>query len=224
MSELLAVEEIGPRQTLQYGSARHQADTAVVGMWLFLASEVLFFGGLFLAFFWLHHMHPAGYALAARHANLLIGAVNTALLVSSSMVFTLGLVAHEDRRTGRLVLACAVTALLGLAFLGLKGVEWWQDFDEGLWPGRGFALEGEDAQGARLFFCLYFVATGVHALHMLVGVALVGRLGLRARRGVLGPDGGAWIAPAEVVGLYWSFVDMVWVVLFPILYVLGRTL
>ena len=223
MSELLAIEEIGPHQTLQYGSARHQAETAIVGMWLFLASEVLFFGGLLLAFFWVHHMHPAGFALAAGHANLLIGAVNTALLVSSSMVFTLGLVAHESGRTGRLVLACAATAVLGLGFIGLKGLEWGQDFAEGLWPGRGFALEGADAQGARLFFCLYFVATAVHALHMLVGIALVGRLGVRARRGVLGPDRTPWTAPVEVVGLYWSFVDIVWVVLFSVIYVLGRT-
>ncbi len=227
MSDLVEIEELAPHQTLQYASAERQADTAVAGMWLFLASEVLFFGALFLAFFWVHHSHPAGYALAARHANLLIGAINTALLASSSMIFALGMVAHEHGRTDRLVLACAATAAIGLLFVALKGLEWSQDLDEHLWPGRGFALDGTDAQGARLFYCLYFIGTAVHAVHMLVGVVLVGRLGWRARRGWLrsaGPSSTTpWTTPVEVVGLYWSFVDMVWMVLFPLLYVLGRT-
>jgi len=226
MSEALQVEHLDTHQTLQYQTPQHQADTALAGMWLFLATEVLFFGALFLGFLWVHHSHPAGYALGAKHADLLIGSVNTVVLVSSSLVFTLGLAAHRAGHTRMLLQCCAVTAGLGLAFLALKGIEWTDDFHQRLFPGANFALTGFDAQGARLFYVLYFVGTGLHGLHMLAGLGLVGVLMLRARSGALAPPrlGAApWSTPVEVTGLYWSFVDMVWLVLYPLIYVIGRT-
>ncbi len=195
-------------------------------MWLFLATEVLFFGALFLGFAWVHHSHPAGYALGAEHSDLLIGSINTAVLVSSSFAFTLGLAAHREGRTNLLIVFCAATAALGLAFLVLKGIEWADDFDQNLFPGSNFALTGFDAQGARLFYVLYFVGTALHGVHMLVGLGLVGLLMYRAHRGDLAPrraGGGPWMTPVEVTGLYWSFVDMVWLVLYPLIYVIGRT-
>jgi cytochrome c oxidase subunit 3 len=202
---------------LQYETARHQADTALVGMWLFLASEVLFFGALFLTFAVCRLQHPLGFALAARHTNLAIGAVNTALLVTSSAVYA-GLVLLAERRRAVLP-ALAVTAALGLAFLVLKGFEWRDDFAQHLFPGAGFGLAGQDAGGAQLFYAFYFVATGIHGLHMLGGLALLGWLAWRGRGGAFQAG---WTTPVEVVGLYWSFVDLVWLILFPLIYLLGR--
>ncbi|CAH2600594.1 Cytochrome c oxidase polypeptide III [Rhodovastum atsumiense] len=212
-------ERLGPHHQFQFESPAHQADTAIAGMWLFLATEALFFGGLFLAFIFCRHQHPAGFDLAARHTKLWIGAVNTALLLTSSAVMAAAPVLAGHGRGRQVRWICAVTAAFGIAFLALKGVEWKGDFDEHLWPGPDFALAREAGGGAALFFAFYFVATGLHGLHMLIGLGLLTWLGLRARAGAL--DGGHAV-PAEVVGLYWSFVDMIWVVLFPLIYLLGR--
>jgi cytochrome c oxidase subunit 3 len=217
MSERLVSEQLAPHRQFQFESPGHQAGTAIAGMWLFLATEMLFFGGLFLVFVFCRHQNPAGFDLAGQHTKLWIGALNTALLVTSSAVFSVAPVLAEQGRARRVPLVCAATAVLGLAFLALKGLEWRDDFAEHLWPGAGFALAGH--AGAALFFCCYFVATGLHAVHMLAGLFLLAWLAWRARAGAL--DGG-WAPPAEVVGLYWSFVDLVWLVLFPLLYLLGR--
>jgi cytochrome c oxidase subunit 3 len=213
------MSDLAGHRTLQYETAAHQADTALVGMWLFLATEVLFFGGLFLTFLVCRHQHPGGFALAARHTELVIGAVNTALLFTSSAACNAGLLLIRRGSRRGLLVALAVTAALGVAFLALKGLEWHDDFGRHLFPGPGFGLSGADAGGAQLFFAFYFIATGIHGVHLLVGLGLLGWLAVRARAGAF--DRG-WMTPVEVVGLYWSFVDMVWLVLFPLIYLLGR--
>ena len=213
------MHEIGAHHTFQYATPEAQSVAAQDGMWLFLATEVLFFGGLFLVFLVSRHQQPRGFALAAEHANLLIGGINTGILVTSSFALTTGLLMTLAGRPRLLFPACLATACLGVAFLVLKGIEWKLDFDEHLFPGPGFGLTGPDAGGAQLFYAFYFVATALHGVHMLVGVFFVGRLGLQARAGRF-DDG--WATPAEVVGLYWSFVDMVWLVLFPLIYLVGR--
>ncbi|MBV9735539.1 MAG: cytochrome c oxidase subunit 3 [Acidisphaera sp.] len=203
----------------QYDSAAHQEATALDGMWLFLATEVLFFGALFLTWLVSRHFHPQGFAEAARHTELLIGSINTAVLVTSSFVFSCGLGFIERGDARSMIRACFVTALLGLAFITLKGVEWTKDFSDHLVPGPGFAIAGADSGGAQIFFCFYFVATVLHAVHMLVGLGLIAWLVQRARRGAFSA---ASHAPVEVVGLYWSFVDVVWLVLYPLIYLVGR--
>ena len=213
------MSDLASHRTLQDQTAEHQADTAVVGMWLFLATEVLFFGGLFLAFLVCRHQHPQGFALAGRNTELSFGAVNTVLLVSSSTAYTAGALLIRDGSRRGLMVALAVTAALGATFLVLKGFEWSDDFDKHLFPGPGFGLTGADAGGAQLFFVFYFVATGLHGVHMLVGLGLLAWLAMRARSGAF--DRG-WTTPVEVVGLYWSFVDVVWLILFPLIYLLGR--
>ncbi len=213
------MSDFAAHRTLQYGSAEHQASTAISGMWLFLGTELLFFGGLFFVFMVCRYQHPAGFALGARHTELTIGAINTVLLVSSSAVYAAGILAAEAGRRRLLLLALAVTAALGIAFLALKGLEWRDDLHKHLFPGRGFGLSDEHAGGAQLFFTFYFVGTALHGLHMLGGLGLVAYIAWRARRGAF--DHG-WTTPVEVVGLYWSFVDCVWLVLFPLIYLLGR--
>lgn len=203
----------------QYEDLEHQSDTALDGMWLFLAQEVLFFGALFFAWMLNRHFHPLGYQRAAEQTDLLIGSINTVLLITSSAVYTagIGFIRLDDRR--RLLQCCVVTALLGLAFLGLKGLEWHEDLDKHMSPGRYFGLNGADAGGAQLFWVFYWVATVLHAIHMLVGVALLAWLVPRIRNGTYSA---AWHTPVEVIGLYWSFVDVVWLILYPLIYLVGR--
>lgn len=200
----------------QYANMRHQADAALSGMWLFLTTEVLFFGALFLLYMIYRHFHSAGFANASDHARLLIGTINTVLLVTSSAVFSVGSGRIDNRGLYR---ACLVTFALGAAFLLLKGYEWKLDFDDHLFPGPHFAISGQDPAGAQLFWCFYFVATGLHGLHMIVGLGLVGWIAWGARRSRYSA---LYRAPVEVIGLYWSFVDMVWLCLFPMIYLVHR--
>ena len=202
-----------------YDSPVHRDETAIAGMWLFLASEILLFGGLFLIFVIYSHTHAAGWALGVRHTDLVIGSVNTVLLLTSSMVFTLGVGAARRENARGTVLAGMAACVLGTAFLCLKGWEWRTELGEHLFPGPGFSLTGPQAGGAQLFYSFYFLSTGLHGLHMMVGIGLIAWVCLRVyRRG----DAPFPSMPVEVVGLYWSFVDLVWMLLFPVLYLIGR--
>jgi cytochrome c oxidase subunit 3 len=203
----------------QYSDAGHQAETAMSGMWLFLAQEVLFFGALIFVWSYCCYQHPAGFRLATQHANLLIGSINTAVLLTSSFTFTAGLLAIEQGETRRLIQACWSTAALGATFLILKGIEWYKDYDDGLIPGAHFSLTGPDSGGAQIFYAFYYVATVLHALHMIIGIGLVLWIAWRARRGDFSRE---WSTPVEVVGLYWSFVDVVWLTLYPLIYLVAR--
>jgi cytochrome c oxidase subunit 3 len=213
-------EEIAPHVFFQYGDAEHQADTAVCGMWLFLASEVLFFGGLLVVWMFCRHWQMAGFDAGARETVLWIGTLNLLVLVTSSLIYSSGLAFIEVGDVRRLMQCCLATVGLGLVFLLLKFYEWHIDISEHLFPAGPFKLTGAEAGGARLFWSLYFVATALHAAHMIVGVGLVAWVALKARRGDFS-DG--WYTPVEVVGLYWSFVDIVWIVLYPVIYLVGRT-
>lgn len=213
-------EEVAPHTHFQYADADHQAETALSGMWLFLASEVLFFGGLIVAWMFCRHWQQGGFDAGAKETVLWIGTLNLGLLVTSSFVYSTGLAFAEEANTRRLVQCCVVAMAIGTLFLLLKFYEWHIDISENLFPAGPFKITGPDAGGARMFWSFYFVATALHALHMIVGVFLVGWIAIEARRGAFA-DG--WRTPLEIVGLYWSFVDIVWIVLYPIIYLVGRT-
>lgn len=204
----------------QYSSARHQAETAISGMWLFLATEVLFFGALFLTWIYSRHGNQAGFDAGAQQTELAIGTINTLILIASSFVYSAGIVFIEAGSSRKLIQCCAIAWLLGFAFLILKfGIEWRDDFSKHLFPGSGFALQGPLSGGAQIFFVFYFLGTALHGLHMVGGLVLVGWIILRARRGEFSS---AFYTPVIVVGLYWSFVDMVWIMLYPLIYLVGR--
>lgn len=203
---------------MQYASLRDQSETAIAGMWLFLATEILFFGALLFAYMVYRMWYPAGFAEAVRHANLLIGSINTVILMTSSFTFTAGLIHAQAGDTRRLVRACVLTMALGLVFMGLKAVEYAQDFREHLVPGAGFALAGH--KGAEIFYVFYYVATGLHLVHLTIGIGLVLYILRRARRSDFSAS---YHTPVEIVGLYWSFVDIVWLFLFPLIYLVGRS-
>lgn len=184
------------------------------GMWAFIASEVLFFGAVFLAYGFVCALHPAAFAAAAHETNLWFGAANTAILITSSLTMVM---AHRAadldlRRSATLLLA--LTALLGLVFLILKGFEYREDIHEHLVPGQDFKLHDPAAQ---IFFSFYWGITGIHALHLSIGIALVTRLAW-----LCGRSGLSTRSPQiEVTSLYWGFVDMVWIVVFPLIYLGG---
>ena len=203
----------------QYHDAAYQADTALSGMWLFLASEVLFFGGLFLTWCVYRHQHPAGFAAATRDTQFAIGTINTVVLVTSSFSYACAVAyaRHGDNR--RILQASLVTAGLGALFLALKVLEWSVDIGAGDLPGAGFKMTGADAGGAELFWVFYYTSTGLHGVHLTVGFALVTWIAWQARHRRFSKD---YATPVEVVGLYWSFVDMVWMVLYPLIYLAGR--
>jgi cytochrome c oxidase subunit III len=165
------------------------------------------------------HWQPAGFDAGARETVLWIGTVNLFLLITSSFVYSSGLAFMEAGDAKRLIQSCAATMAIGTMFLLLKFYEWRIDISEHLFPAGPFKISGADAGGARMFWSFYFVATALHAMHMIVGVGLVGWIALQARRGAFA---GGWLTPVEVVGLYWSFVDIVWIVLYPIIYLVGR--
>jgi len=203
----------------QFVSARHRDETAELGMWVFIASEVLLFGGLILGYFVYRHGYPAAFAAASRHTDIVIGTANTAILLTSSLLVACAVdaISAETRKLVVVLLAGAV--LLGLAFIVLKGIEYSDEYREHLVPGIDFSFDATHADGAQLFFVFYFVATAIHALHMLVGIALLAALaGLISRS-----PSARHRAALHSAALYWHFVDAVWIFLFALIYLPGRS-
>ena len=203
----------------QFASLRQQAEVTTLGMWAFLATEILFFGGLLLAYAVLRKAYPLGFAAAGRETKIVIGTTNTIILLTSSATMAWAVHAAQAGRRRLASLLLALTAAFGLAFIGLKGVEYFQEYREQLVPGINFSFAGEHAHAAELFFFLYFIATGVHALHLTIGIAVVAIMSVRARRGAFSSE---YYTPVEVTGLYWHFVDLVWIFLYPLIYLNGR--
>jgi cytochrome c oxidase subunit 3 len=208
-----------PAPTFQYATLAQQHDAARLGMWTFLATEVLFFGGTLLAYAVYRYGYPAAFAEAARHTHIAIGTANTAILLTSSF-FVAWAVEAAKQGFGRFAaLLLWGAAAIGVGFLVLKGYEYRSEFSEGLFPNESFAITGSMAGGARLFFIFYFIVTGLHALHVGIGIVVLAVIGERARAGAYSA---AYHAPLTVAGLYWHFVDMVWIVLFALIYLPGR--
>jgi cytochrome c oxidase subunit 3 len=203
----------------QFDDAEQQHDAATLGMWIFLVTEVMFFGGALLLYVVYRTAYASAFAHASAHLDVLLGAVNTTVLITSSLTMALAVWAAVVGRRRTLLACLGLTMLLGATFLGIKAYEYAHKAHEHLVPGHGFRWPGAEAGAAELFFSLYFVLTGIHALHMVIGLGLLTYLLLRARRYAFGP---AWSTPVELVGLYWHFVDIVWIFLFPLLYLIGR--
>jgi cytochrome c oxidase subunit III len=197
-------------------SIAREREGIAFGIWTFLASEILFFGGLFLSYAVYRNLYPEAFRIASHETNILYGSVNTALLLTSSFVMTLALHASEQGRRRTVASCLLLTAVFGLAFLGVKGLEYAEDIDKHLAPGPDFSLK---PSATRLFFALYWVMTGVHAVHLAVGVVVVAYVGLLIQRGALP----AQSPGVEAASLYWHFVDSVWVVLFVLIYLPGRS-
>jgi len=204
----------------QFEDADQQRESATFGMWLFLATEILFFGGMFLGYT-IYRIHfPQAFRDASNHTLVVFGGTNTAVLLLSSFIMAQAVHAAESRLRLRAAGLLALTALLGCVFLVIKGFEYAHEIHEGLLPGRHFEFPGPHAQFAQMFFYLYFLMTGVHALHVTIGVGLLGIFSLRV---LLTSRVGKLSTAVDLLGLYWHFVDVVWVFLFPLIYLVGRS-
>jgi len=204
----------------QFESPAQQREASALGMWVFLVTEIMFFGGMFLAYTVYRKAFPEVFSIASNTLNVVIGAVNTGVLICSSFTMVLAVHAARIGSRGLLILFLILTMLLGGVFLGIKAYEWTEKFEEHHVPGPSFHLEGTSQQGqAQLFFSLYFAMTGIHALHMVVGVGILLTLLIQS---YAGRYTASYNTPVDISGLYWHFVDIIWIYLFPLLYLIGR--
>jgi cytochrome c oxidase subunit 3 len=214
-AETLALRE-------QFDTAEQQKDASMLGMWIFLVTEIMFFGGMFLAYTIYRSAYPLVFALASSSLNVYIGAANTVVLLCSSFTMVLAVRAAQLGQRRAIVIFLILTLILGGVFLGVKAYEWNEKFQEHHVPGPGFHFEGTSAQGqAQLFFSLYFAMTGLHALHMVIGAGMLIFFIFKARKGIYNSE---YYTPIDVAGLYWHFVDIIWIFLFPLLYLIDRHL
>jgi cytochrome c oxidase subunit III len=213
---------LSPPKTITHPIARdveHEMEMNVLGMWIFLIGEVLFFGALFTAYMVYRYYYPDTFAETSRSLDVVLGTINTFILLTSSLTMALAVNAAQVDNRKLLVIFLVLTIILGLLFVGIKGYEYLHKFEEGLFPGAGFLYEGDQPGQARLFFSLYFIMTGLHAIHMLLGMAMLALLAILAWIGVFNRNN---YAPIELTGLFWHFVDLVWIFLFPLLYLIDR--
>ena len=205
-----------PRPAFQFATLGQQREAATLGMWTFLATEILFFGGLIAAYSAYRLTYPDAFAEAARHSRILLGAINTAVLLTSSAFMAVAVELNAAARRRAAALCFAATAALGLLFIVIKGYEYYLEYGEHLVPAVNFDLARYGGV-AELFFLFYFFATGLHAFHLTIGILLAGAL---AGRTALGRPPEA--ETAHMIGLYWHFVDVVCIFLFPLIYLVGR--
>ncbi len=199
-----------------FQTLEQQQEANRLGMWAFLASEVLFFGGLFTSYAVFRSAYPATFTEAASHLDIVRGTINTAVLLTSSLTAALAVHAAEQRQRRRMLLLMLATLLLGLTFLGIKATEYYTEYVEQLVPGLVFVWEGPDVLQARVYFSLYFIITGIHAVHMIIGLGVLAVMIFFGLRGAYDLDP----MPVERFGLYWHFVDLIWIFVFPLLYLI----
>ncbi len=211
----------------QFDDLEQQQLAANLGMWMFLATEVMFFGGLITAYVVYRATSPREFAAASQHMKLWLGCINTVVLLSSSLSMALAVRSAQLGRRRHVIWFLAITAALGVCFLGIKAVEYYLEYREFLIPGLNFRMPTRPGAGAtgqpldphrfEMFFVLYFFMTGLHAFHLIIGVVLVSVMAWLTKRRWLSGSGESQI---EVTGLYWHFVDVVWVFLYPLLYLI----
>jgi cytochrome c oxidase subunit 3 len=194
-----------------------QFDASKIGMWLFLVTEVLLFGGLFVGYAIMHAKHPAAFFAAHLHLNRTLGALNTVVLLTSSFTMVLAVWAAQTSKRKLLILFLILTLLCAGTFLVVKFFEYQHKFDEGLLPGKFYTHQGDTVPGQFLFFSFYFMMTGLHGIHVLLGMGAIAWTAIRAWRGQFSAT---YYGPVDIVALYWHLVDLIWIYLFPLIYLI----
>ncbi len=194
-----------------------QFDTAKLGMWVFLVNEILFFGGLFCAYIIYRAWYPELFQMAALELNTFWGAVNTVVLIGSSLTVAMAIRSAQKDQIKGLKINLLITIGLALVFMVIKGFEYAHKFELGIFPGEYYTYEGIDHPQAAIFFSIYYMLTGVHAVHVLIGIGLIYWIYLRAKKGEFSSE---YYTPVEITGLYWHLVDLIWIFLFPLLYLI----
>jgi cytochrome c oxidase subunit 3 len=206
-----------------FADMEQQNDSGIFGMWVFLVTEIMFFGGVFAAYAIYRSMYLPAFEFGSRLLEIKLGATNTAVLIGSSLTMVLAVHAAQTGRRKALVFYLLLTMTLGTVFLGIKAYEYFDKWEHFLVPGLRFAPtealpSGVTLQNLQLFLCFYFFMTALHALHMIIGLGIMTTLVVMSSRGRFSPE---YYAPIEISGLYWHFVDIIWIFLFPLLYLIG---
>lgn len=212
-----------PGLSHQFEDVQQQRDAGRLGMWVFLATEILFFGGMFTSYTIYRELHLSAFTVGSHLLEVQFGATNTVVLICSSLTMALAIRSAQTAKSrGTIIFWLILTMILGAAFLGLKfRFEWYRDFLDHIVPGISFVNRpewGADAGQVQMFMCFYFFMTGLHALHMVIGLGILSVLVWMAAKNRFSPE---YNAPLEISGLYWHFVDIVWIFLFPLLYLIG---
>ena len=225
-----------PQHRHHFETEEQQREAGTFGMWLFLLTEIMFFGGLFFAYLLYRNWYYPAFAVASNQLSVPLGTANTVILITSGFCMALGVWAAEVRKKNLLVLMLCLTTFFGLVFLGVKYTEYHEKWEKHHIPGARFdvsdfvnprahgimneqPLAPDMAERTQVFFSLYFAMTGMHAVHMIIGIGILFWLTLRAHWGEFSSG---YVAPIENFGLYWHFVDIVWLFLFPLLYLINR--
>ena len=208
-----------PAHAHHFETLEQQQEASTFGMWVFLVTEILFFGGALLAYAIYRAQFPEAFAFSSHELDIQLGALNTAVLIGSSLTMALAVHAAQTGNRGGTMMWIVLTMVLGTVFLGVKGVEYHEKFVKHHIPGFGFEFEPEYFRPAQIFFSLYFVLTGLHALHMIIGLGIMTWMFIWTKQGRIDAE---YASPVEIAGLYWHFVDIVWIFLFPLLYLIGR--
>ena len=220
-AEAEVLQAHGPELLHHFEDPEQQKDSATLGMWVFLATEIMFFGGMFTAYTVYRSMFYDAFASTSRYMNVILGGINTAVLLTSSLTMALAVRAGQLNQRKAVIWLLIATMLLGCVFLGIKSVEYHEKWVEHLVPGFNWHYEdARYAHQAQIMLFLYFMMTGMHAIHMIVGEGLLAYLVLSAWRHRFSDR---WYTPIDMIGLYWHFVDIVWIFLFPLLYLVGHT-
>ena len=238
-------QDVRAHRALQhhFENMEQQREAGTLGMWVFLVTEIMFFGGMFLAYTLYRSKYPTAFASGSNHLDITLGAVNTGVLILSSFTMALAVYGTQVGKRRLQIFCLVLTIGLGLTFLGIKAVEYKDKYVDNLIPGtlipghpfhpavqvpgepfdehKLHLLPGAEVQNVEMFYWIYFAMTGMHAVHMVIGVGLLSFLLFFSARRRYGPE---YYNPIEVTGLYWHFVDIVWIFLFPLLYLLGRHL
>jgi cytochrome c oxidase subunit III len=206
---------------VQYADLKQQGEVAQLGMWVFLVNETMFFGALIFTYFIYRTTYPHDFAVAGKDAVLWCGSLNLGLLLTSSLTIVMAVNAGAQGRRRSMVFWLLVTLALGCAFLGVKGYEYLRDYEDRVVPLVNYEAKPGEGPAGELFWLFYWIGTGLHAIHLSTGIGLLLYMLLwRIRRGEITA---AYYAPLEVVAIYWSFVDTVWLFLYPCIYLVGRS-
>jgi len=201
-----------------------QRETSTLGMWVFLLTEIMFFGGLFCAYLVYRATYYEAFVEGSQAMNIWLGTANTAVLICSSLTMALSVRCVQTDKTKLAVVLLLITILFGFGFLGIKAIEYHEHWTHHQFPGSNFSFPEAEAAGVNphnveIYFSLYWAMTGLHALHMVIGIGLVAWVVIATARGLFSAD---YYSPVENVGLYWHFVDLVWIYLFPLLYLISK--
>jgi cytochrome c oxidase subunit 3 len=214
-----------PHHQHHFTTMEQQFDTSKIGMWLFLATEVLLFGGLFVGFGMMQARFPEEFKEAHEHLQRPLGALNTVVLLFSSWTMVMGVLAARTNQRKKLVIFLIITILCACVFLGVKYFEYSHKFEEGLLPGHFYThvgdkvlINGHPSPGYATFFSFYFMMTGLHGIHIIVGIGLLAWIAVRGNRGEFNSS---YYTPVDLVGLYWHLVDLIWIYLFPLYYLIS---